>query len=496
MDASTPTGDASVPAGSSGCTLRPNKDGWVALASNGAHVQGAVYTFASMGSTIVPLTTTTTPFTTGEGGKLCVKGESAKVLNMEYSKYYGAGLAFDLCQADPMVQMKYPIGQCPLGKGVVGINFKLSGATVPVELRVQFHEVSRDESTYVLAKAGQNEARFADGKVIYNATAPAVNVDKIDAIQFAIPTNEVNPTPFDFCVEDIQFVMAAGMSCANGAPTDAGTGSTGSDAGTKDASVEDSGGGTGNPNYPPITNGCNGRTTRYWDCCKPHCGVRGNVSSAFAPLTTCTKQDGALGNFDTQSACQGGTAFMCSGNAPWAVSNTLSFGYAASKSFNDVCGRCYQLQFTGQSSNGAIDPGSAAIAGKTMVVQLTNVGNDVAAGQFDLLIPGGGVGIFNACSNQWGGGDLGAQYGGFLATCKQQLGGAAHDALKNCVMQKCTSVFGAKGLTKLEAGCKWFVDWFQVADNPTIQYKEVACPQELKSRGMNRGASPGGQCIQ
>jgi len=34
------------------------------------------------------------------------------------------------------------------------------------------------------------------------------------------------------------------------------------------------------------------------------------------------------------------------------VSNTLAFGFAATKSFNDVCGRCYQLQFTGSSHNG------------------------------------------------------------------------------------------------------------------------------------------------
>ena len=143
----TPGSDGGTSPGGGGCALRPNKDGWIANASNGAHVQGAVYTYASTGSTIVPLTSTTTPFSTGESGKLCIKGEAAKVLNMEFSKYFGAGIAFDLCQADPMSPMKYGICQCPLGKGLVGINFKLSGTTIPVELRVQVHEVGRDEST-------------------------------------------------------------------------------------------------------------------------------------------------------------------------------------------------------------------------------------------------------------------------------------------------------------------------------------------------------------
>jgi hypothetical protein len=37
-----------------------------------------------------------------------------------------------------------------------------------------------------------------------------------------------------------------------------------------------------------------------------------------------------------------------------------------------------------------------------MIVQATNVGSDVGEGQFDLAIPGGGVGLFNACTAQWG----------------------------------------------------------------------------------------------
>ena len=36
---------------------------------------------------------------------------------------------------------------------------------------------------------------------------------------------------------------------------------------------------------------------------------------------------------------------------------------------------------------------STSIAGKKMIVQATNTGADLAQGQFDLAIPGGGVGI-------------------------------------------------------------------------------------------------------
>lgn len=189
------------------------------------------------------------------------------------------------------------------------------------------------------------------------------------------------------------------------------------------------------------------------------------------------------------SSCDGGGAHQCYDLVPFAVSDTLAFGYAATSS-GDVCGRCFQLQFTGQSHNSPGDPGSSALLGKTMVVQAINIGFDVGGGQMDLLVPGGGVGAFNACSNQWGvsNEELGVQYGGFLAACKQEIGwDASLQEYKSCVVNRCNSVFGSRGLTTLQQGCLWFADWFEAADNPALKYKEVACPAELTSgSGMNR----------
>ena len=126
-----------------------------------------------------------------------------------------------------------------------------------------------------------------------------------------------------------------------------------------------------------------------------------------------------------------------------------------------------------------------------MIVQVTNIGGDVGSGQFDVLTPGGGVGANSgACTRQWGQGlDLGAQYGGFLTTCKQQLGSGNHQALKDCVSQRCSSVFESRGLTELAAGCRWFVDWFEVADNPALVYKEIVCPAELTGPGIDRNST-------
>jgi len=134
-----------------------------------------------------------------------------------------------------------------------------------------------------------------------------------------------------------------------------------------------------------------------------------------------------------------------------------------------------------------------------MIVQAINVGSDVANGQFDISIPGGGVGMYDACSKQWGitnASDLGEVYGGFLPRCKSMVGRTNGQAIKDCVMQSCKNVFEAHNLTELAAGCRWFVDWFQAADNPAINYKEVACPDQLSSKGVRRPGPPGNSCLQ
>jgi hypothetical protein len=235
---------------------------------------------------------------------------------------------------------------------------------------------------------------------------------------------------------------------------------------------------------------CNGYATRYWDCCKSHCSWNGNVPSIVTPLPSCAANNTRINDASVGSSCDGGSGHMCYSMAPFAVSDKLSYGFAATAN-GDVCGRCYQLEFTGSSYNSPGDPGSSALAGKVMIVQATNIGYDVNGGQFDILVPGGGVGLFNACSAQWGvsNSELGAQYGGFLAACKQELGyNASLSQYKSCLRNRCDSVFGSRGLTELQQACVWYADWFEAADNPSLKYKEVACPAEIIARsGVNRG---------
>ena len=151
---------------------------------------------------------------------------------------------------------------------------------------------------------------------------------------------------------------------------------------------------------------------------------------------------------------------MCHDNVPFTVTSTLSYGFAASPAAGNQCGLCYRLTFDGTGKYDAGNPpkaGTASLKGKEMIVQATNIGHDVAKQQYDISIPGGGVGIFDACTAQWGvasAAELGAQYGGFLTTCQKTLGYDAHDALKTCVSDKCTAIFGTKFPSLYKGMCR------------------------------------------
>lgn len=240
---------------------------------------------------------------------------------------------------------------------------------------------------------------------------------------------------------------------------------------------------TPTPTPPAAQNGTDGYATRYWDCCKPHCGWTANVPAGVNPVGTCNIDNVSNGVSDRiKSSCDGGDGYTCWNMAPYAVNDQLAYGYAAVSAAGDICGKCYQLDFKGTSHNEGNDPGAKALAGKTMIVQATNIGYDVSNGQIDLLVPGGGVGAFDACTEQWGAtaDQMGSRYGGFLMACKQELGwNASHDAYKSCVMQRCEDLFAEPGMANLLDGCRWFVDWFEAADNPALVFREVACPDAL-----------------
>ncbi|CAI6267321.1 unnamed protein product [Periconia digitata] len=207
-----------------------------------------------------------------------------------------------------------------------------------------------------------------------------------------------------------------------------------------------------------------GKTTRYWDCCKGSCGWSGKAS-VNQPINSCDKSDNPLADMAAKNGCEsGGSAYMCTSQTPWAVDDNLAYGFAAAKlagqGESDWCCGCYKLTFT-----------SGPVSGQQMVVQITNTGGDLGNNHFDIAMPGGGVGLFNACTNQWGAppNGWGAQYGGISSR------------------SECDSF-----PEKLKAGCYWRFDWFKGADNPDVTFEKVTCPKALteKTGCVRNGETP------
>ncbi|KAL9655526.1 hypothetical protein ABK040_002193 [Willaertia magna] len=205
-----------------------------------------------------------------------------------------------------------------------------------------------------------------------------------------------------------------------------------------------------NPTPTPSPNGYEGlaKTTRYWDCCKPSCAWPSNVNGQTY-VRTCKKDGVTPVSPNTQNICGGGgepgQSVTCTNNQPFTIGGVL-YGFAAS---NGVpCCSCYELLFT-----------DTALANTKMIVQVTNRGDDLGQRHFDILMPGGGVGIFDGCSPQFGSWNGGNRYGGVWS------------------VSQCAGLPAA-----LQQGCYWRFNDFKNADNPNAYFKRVTCPSVLTDR--------------
>ena len=65
-----------------------------------------------------------------------------------------------------------------------------------------------------------------------------------------------------------------------------------------------------------------------------------------SPVETCDIKDQPLADQNAQSGCDGGTAYMCSDQSPWAVSSDLAYGFGAVSipggSESTWCCACYE----------------------------------------------------------------------------------------------------------------------------------------------------------
>ena len=235
---------------------------------------------------------------------------------------------------------------------------------------------------------------------------------------------------------------------------------------------------------PNIKTKSGGRTgsgwaTRYWDCCKPHCSWPEHANGNYSRQCT-NKGKSQNSNWGDGSICSGGSQMTCTSQIPFTIDGCeeMGFAFAAVPSADGgSCGKCYQLTFTGKGKYGD-NINTSSIKGKKLIIMVTNIGGDVQQGQFDIMIPGGGVGMFNGCSSMgWGG--QGEQYGGLLSDCEKESDYKAA-ATQSCLKNKCNSVFSSDAEAK--KGCLFLADWMHAAGNPMHNYVEVECPDVLKQK--------------
>jgi hypothetical protein len=224
--------------------------------------------------------------------------------------------------------------------------------------------------------------------------------------------------------------------------------------------------------------GQQGFATRYWDCCMPHCAWPEHGGAA----KTCdAKGKTPIGN-TSGSICSGGQGTTCTSQIPIIVSDKLAYAFAATPGNDATCGKCFALTFTGTGKY-ETKANHQALKGKTLVVMASNIGYDVQGGQFDIMIPGGGFGAFNGCSQMgWNIPQNTTTYGGLLSDCEKEVGynGNLLTLRKECLTKKCNSAFANDAEAK--EGCLFLATWMEAAGNPNHTYKEVPCPQALKSK--------------
>ena len=222
--------------------------------------------------------------------------------------------------------------------------------------------------------------------------------------------------------------------------------------------------------------GQEGYATRYWDCCMPHCSWPEHGGSA----KTCDATGKTPVSNTNGSICSGGQGATCTSQIPIIVSDKLAYAFAATPGNDNTCGKCFALTFTGRGKY-ETKANHQALKGKTLVVMASNIGYDVAGGQIDVMIPGGGVGLYNGCAGM-GWGSQGATYGGLLSDCENEVGysGDLLTKRKQCLTEKCNSSFANDAVAK--EGCLFLATWMEAAGNPTHTYKEVECPAALKAQ--------------
>ena len=238
------------------------------------------------------------------------------------------------------------------------------------------------------------------------------------------------------------------------------------------------------PEIKYVEGGMNGTgaLSRYWDCCKPSCASEKAAEDGNAPRI-CDANMTRIFDYSAKSLCKGGTATTCASHSPFLIDGCDDIGFAFGilpYSIPNDCGKCFLIEFNGEGAFTTKDT-HRSLKGKKLIIMGIHRGYIRDTTTFELLVPGGGLGMLGKCDGVFDG-DLGAKYGGHLSDCQDEAGMTdtvkSTTGRKKCLIRKCNEVFTGQA----REGCLFHSYFLQAAGNPTLNFTEIECPKVLKDR--------------
>jgi hypothetical protein len=178
--------------------------GWVAGTTNAVGIQGSFYSYGDFTQTPMPGDTTVTvdPFAAATG-TVCISGTASAVIGEDYGRYWGGGIALNLADPGGMGETG------PWTRGpVTGFSFTVTGPTIPPNIRFNANATGGTDAYCVndIPTAGVTQIQLGTLlEACYNtppgaALAPTAT---LQSIQWQVVTVVDDPTPFDFCIENL-----------------------------------------------------------------------------------------------------------------------------------------------------------------------------------------------------------------------------------------------------------------------------------------------------
>jgi len=207
--------------------LIADENGWVSRYDNQVGVQGAWYTYSSPGRSDVSPEEGET-WVPEAPGMMCMSGTAGPACcyywyegycyddyepyYCNYDSYWGFAGGLDLCapgEADPQGDPS-TISECAWADfdDVVGFRFDLTGDFDESDVIVVFAERDREVNTYVPLTASGNgfEALFEDA--IPFDGGEEINVSEIIALHFQVSSPQYDVATADFCITDLEPILA------------------------------------------------------------------------------------------------------------------------------------------------------------------------------------------------------------------------------------------------------------------------------------------------